>query len=294
MTATIGKRYTDSDYHIKWGVIGAENTGKTHFGVSAAQLRQNKKVLYFNLEPPSNLIPVLKKFPDVHERTEILPTDEDEDRIAEMALRLDPTEKKSAYGAALAYYITDKVKELFFQERKNIRDYFIVVDTASQVYQKLMWETLDEREANPELKKLGALIYGEPKREFSTMVDYLAKMPTDVIWLGRTKPAGEEYIDPETNKKKWRPIPGKEAPEWKDMLRYQASVILHLTRKEEPIMDGTSFRLDSKGKPRMREVRYGKITKHKSGRIENPIITDPTPVKVMAWLRGLDIQSTQE
>lgn len=285
----IGQQYTDADYYLKWGVIGAENSGKTHFAIDAARMRPEKPVVVFLLEPKSNLLSVLKRFPDVYRRTTVLPTDEELDLIADRALKMDPTENIAAYDAELAWYVIEKVINLERVWRDEIKNTFFIFDTASQIYQKLMWEILEKRKTDERLMRLGQLAYGDPKRKFGTMVNRTSMWQTDVIWLGRTKQAGEYVVDRETGKKKWTPTIGKEDPEWKSMLRYQATVLIHLTRKEEHVLDeNNSFVMDEHGNPMKREVRYAKIIKHKSGRSGVPLIKNPTPTKVMAWLRGLD------
>jgi hypothetical protein len=285
---SVGQTYTAADDYIKWAIFGSENTGKTHFAIEATRMRPDKNVLVFNLEPKSNLFSVLHRFPDVHARTTVLPTDEDLEKISEHALQLDPTEKMSAFDAALGYYVIEKVIELNFQHRDFIKDTFVIMDTASQVYQKLMWEVLEARETDDRLKRMAQLAYSEPKRRFQQMVRYMSMWPTDVIWLGRTRQGGEEVRDPTTGKTRWKPIPGLEEPEWKAMLNYEATAIIHLTKKEEHVMDeNRSYVLDENGQPMKTETRYAKIVKHKSGRSGIPVIRDPSPSKVMAWLRGL-------
>lgn len=284
----IGQRYGLADEYLKWGIWGGEGSGKTHFAIAAARMRPEKKVLIFNLEPKSNLISVLKRFPDVYSRTTVLPTDEDIDLITDRALKLDPTEKMSAFDAALGYYVIDKIIELHFKRRSELKDYFVIIDTASQVYRKLMWETLEARETDERVKRMAQLAYGEPKRRFTAMIRYTAMWPTDVIWLGRARQAGEETVDRVTGKTRWKAIKGKEDPEWKAMLNYEATVIIQLTRKEEHVLDESrAFVMDEFGKPMMKEVRYGRIIKHKSGNTGIPTMENPTPSKVVAWLRGI-------
>jgi len=285
---SVGQQYTVADDYIKWAVFGAENTGKTHFAIEAARMRPDKNVLVFNLEPKSNLFSVLRRFPDVHARTTVLPTDEDLEKISAHALTLDPTEKMSAFDAALGYYVIEKVIDINYNHRDFIKDTFVIMDTASQVYQKLMWEVLEARETDDRIKRMAQLAYSEPKRRFQQMVRYMSMWPTDVIWLGRTRPGGVEERDPTTGKTRWKPVPGMEEPEWKAMLNYEATAILHLTKKEEHVMDeNRSYVLDENGQAMKTEIRYARIVKHKSGRSGIPLIRDPTPSKVMAWLRGL-------
>jgi hypothetical protein len=286
--STIGQRYTTADDYIKWAIYGAENTGKTHFAIEATRMRPEKNVLIFNLEPKSNLFSVLRRFPDVHARTTVLPTDEDLEKISEAALALDPTTKMSAFDAALGYYVIEKVIDLNFHHRDFLRNTFVIVDTASQVYRKLMWEVLEARETDERIKRMAQLAYSEPKRKFQQMIRYTAMWPTDVMWLGRTRQGGEEVRDPTTGKTRWKAVPGKEDPEWKGMLNYEATAIIHLTKKEEHVMDeNRSYVLDEHGQPMKAEIRYAKIVKHKSGRSGIPLIKNPSPTKVMAWLRGL-------
>lgn len=285
---SVGQQYTTADDNIKWALFGGENTGKTHFAIEAARMRPEKNVLVFNLEPKSNLFSVLRRFPDVHARTTVIPTDEDLDKILEAALILDPTVKMSAFDAALGYYVIEKVIDLTYNHTDFIKNTFVIIDTASQVYQKLMWEVLEARETDDRVKRMAQLAYSEPKRKFQQMIRYTAMWPTDVIWLGRTRPGGEEQRDPTTGKTRWKQIPGKEDPEWKGMLNYEATAIMHLTKKEEHVMDeNRSYVLDENGDPMMIETRYAKIVKHKSGRSGVPLIKNPSPTKVMAWLRGL-------
>lgn len=288
---SIGQRYTDADYYLKWGIIGAEGSGKTHFALDATRFRPNKPVVVFNLEPKSNLLSVLKRFPDVHARTTVLPTDEELDVITKKALKADPTEEMTAYDAELAWYVVEKIINLESEWQEEIKKTFFIFDTASQVYQKLMWEIFEKREHDEVLRRMGPLGYAKAKHKFQIMINRTAMWQTDVIWLGRTKQGGEEVVNRETGKTRWKPVPGKEDPEWKDMLRYSATVLIHLTREEEHVLDANnSFVMDENGRPLKREVRYAKIAKHKSGRSGIPIIKDPTPSKVMAWLRGLDQQ----
>lgn len=285
---SVGQQYTVADDYIKWAIFGAENTGKTHFALEATRMRPEKNVLVFNLEPKSNLYSVLRRFPDVHARTTVLPTDDDLEKISEAALALDPTEKMSAFDAALGYYVIDKVIELNFHHRDYLKNTFVIMDTASQVYSKLMLEVLEARDTDDRIKRMAQLAYSEPKRKFQQMIRYMSMWPTDVIWLGRTRQGGEEQRDPTTGKTRWRAIPGKEDPEWKQMLNYEATAIMHLTRKEEHVMDeNRSYVLDEHGQPMKAEVRYVKIVKHKSGRSGIPLIKNPSSSKVMAWLRGL-------
>jgi hypothetical protein len=288
----IGQRYTDADYYLKWGVIGAEGSGKTHFAIDAARFRPDKPVVVFNLEPKSNLLSVLRRFPDVYARTTVLPTDEDLDMIADRTFGKDPSEDMLAYDEELAWYVVEKVISLEKDWRDEVKRTFFIFDTASQIYQKLMWRVLEQRETDDRLKRMAQLAYSEPKRKFETMINRTAMWQTDVIWLGRTKQGGEEVVDRQTGKTRWVAVAGKEDPEWKNMLRYQATVLIHLTREEEHVMDtNNSFVMDANGIPLKREVRYAKIMKHKSGRSGIPTIKDPNPAKVMAWLRGLDQQT---
>ncbi|RLG72474.1 MAG: hypothetical protein DRO11_02125 [Methanobacteriota archaeon] len=285
---TIGQSYTINDDYIKWAVYGGEGTGKTHFALAATRLRKDKKVLVFNLEPKSNLYSVLRKFPDVLERTTVLPTDEDWEKINEEAMKMDPTEKMSAFDTAIAFYVVDKIIELSFKHRGFLKNTFVILDTASQVYKKLMSDILEARETDERLKRMAQLAYSEPKRRFMQMIRYTAMWPTDVIWLGRTVQAGEVINIPNTDKTRWKPIPGKENPEWKGLLNYEATTIIYLTKKEEHLLDeNRSFVLDETGQPKKSIVRYARIVKHKSGKNEIPTIRDPSPAKVMAWLRGL-------
>jgi len=287
----IGQRYTDADYYLKWGVTGSEGSGKTHFALECARFRPDKPVVVFNLEPKSNLLSVLKRFPDVYARTTVLPTDAELDAISKKALEADPNEKMTAYDAELAYYVVDKVINLESEWQDEIKKTFFIFDTASQIYQKLMWEILERREHDEALRRMGPLGYAKAKNKFQIMINRTAMWQTDVIWLGRTKQGGEETVDRQSGKTRWKPVPGKEDPEWKDMLRYQATVLIQLTREEEHVMDANnSFVMDANGIPLKKESRYAKIAKHKSGRSGVPVIKDPNPAKVMAWLRGLDQQ----
>ncbi|MBD3405093.1 MAG: AAA family ATPase [Candidatus Lokiarchaeota archaeon] len=284
----IGQKYSEMDDLIKWAVWGSSSTGKTHFALSATKLKPDKKVLVFNLEPKSNLYSVLKRFPEVEERTTVLPTDDDWDDITAKALELDPTEKKSALDAALAYYIVDKVIDIHFNHRDILKDTFFIMDTASQIYRKLMWEVMEARETDERLKRMAQLAYSEPKRIFQQLIRYTAMWPTDVIWLGRARQGGEEVLDPQTGKPRWKAVKGKEDPEWKSMLDFEATCIIYLTKREEHVMDEQrSYVLDEFGQPKKALARYGKITKHKSGRNDVPVIKDPTPSKVVAWLKGM-------
>jgi hypothetical protein len=290
----IGQKYTDADYYLKWGVTGAEGSGKTHFALEATRFKPEKPVVVFNLEPKSNLFSVLRRFPDVHARTTVLPTDDELDKIAQKALHADPTEEMTAYDSELAWYVVEKVINLEKEWRDEIKNTFFIFDTASQVYQKLMWQILEKREHDEALRRMGPLGYAKAKHKFQIMINRTAMWQTDVMWLGRTKQGGEETVDRQTGKSRWKPVPGKEDPEWKDMLRYQATVLIELTRREEHVLDeNNSFVMDANGSPLKREARYAKIAKHKSGRSGIPTIKDPNPSKVMAWLRGLDQQQPQ-
>lgn len=287
-TPVIGQRYTEADDYLKWAVYGQENTGKTHFGISAARMREHKRVIIFNLEPKSNLIAVLNRFPDIADRTTVLPTDEDLEKISEEALSMDPSIYVNAFDFALANYVIDKVIDLTYNHRDVVKGTLFIMDTASQVYRKLMDNIIDARKHDERIRKMAQLAYSEPKRKFQAMIRMMAMWPTDVIWLGRTRPAGEEVVDPVTGKRGWRQIPGKEEPEWKGMVNYEATVIIYLTKKRENILDDNrSYVLDEYGNPLTQEVRYAQIVKHKSGRSGIPTIRDPTPAKIVAWLRGL-------
>ena len=283
-------QYTEYDIIYKVAVDGDQGTGKTTFAaLFAEEICPNVPVLWFNLEPIGNLRSILQQYPGLDERVTILPTVDDFDEIAEKAYKRDPNEYDEAYDLELAYYIVDKTIEYGRARKEKLGNSLVVFDTASLVYQKLVWNIMEQRKkpGNEAMMREGAMAYGPAKRKFTRMIQRTSFWPNNVIWLGRVKPGGEEYINPNTGKKAFRFIDGKEDSEWKNILDYYATIIIRLVKKKEYMTNEKNELVPgADGKPTPIYVRYGTITKHKSGREGVPTIRNITPTKMMQWLNG--------
>lgn len=283
-------QYTEYDNSYKIAVDGDEGTGKTTFAaLFAQQICPHAPIIWFNVEPIGNLRSILKKFPDVDKRTTVYPTEDDLDMIHQKAWKRDPNEFESAYDIELAHYVVDKTIELGLDRKNKIGNALIVFDTASLLYQKLMWKIMEDRKkpGNEAMFREGAMAYGPAKRKFIRLIERTSLWPNHVIWLGRVKQGGEEYINPKTSKKSWRPIEGKEDSEWKQTLKYNATIIIRLTKKSEYVIDDKGELVPGDdGKAMSVYHRYGTITKHKSDRAGIPRIRDITPKKMIQWLNS--------
>jgi len=281
-------QYTEYDKSWKIAVDGDEGTGKTTFAALFAQdICPDVPIVWFNVEPIGNLRSILKKFPDVENRTTVYPTEEDIEIIEQKAWKRDPKEYGSAYDIELAHYIIDKTIELGIDRKKKLGNALVVFDTASLIYQKLMWKIMEDRKkpGNEAMLREGAMAYGPAKRKFIRLIERTSLWSNNVLWLGRVKPGGEEYINPKTGKKGWRPVEGKEDSEWKETLKYNATIIIRLTEKKDYMKDEKGQLVpgpDGKAVPIY--IRYGTITKHKSDRPGVPTIRDITPRKMIQWL----------
>ena len=270
---------------FKVAVLGNYGTGKTTMGAEFARLRPGNKVLWLNTEPYENLIEILEDFPDVLQRTKIIPTIENLETIRKEGSKYDAEGIPGGHERAMAEFFLDYIRWLFDKSFDELKGYIVVVDTASQIAKQLRMATYDLVKIGTIDQSTSRFAYGEPKRKFNILAGRLLRLPTDVILLGRVKLEGE--YDEQTKKFSYT---GNEVAEWGEEIKdttlwYDANLIVHLFKGDINAEDakGKNYQ-DATGEWVTKTIRWAKLLKHKARSDIVPVFFNAKPGDIIEWI----------
>ena len=291
-----GKQATTQERYDKVLLMGKHSTGKTTWWCEAAARYKDKTVIALSTEPSENLMRILDTFPEVKNRTRILPDEEQQKWIDARATDLDARGYKGK-EVALSEFIINYVFDLSKQPESELRKLFVVLDTGSYVKKRLgryVQDAMGMKDLSVvEDPNKGQMNYAPFYDKFNVMMERLMKMPCHTIVTARVEPEGKMMLN-EKNKMAYTET-GNEQAEWgsDDNLRvhlwYDATTVVHLfsakvKSKDENNTDIKIILPDGKIEYQMEIRRWARLEKWKANTSVQPTFYDISPEAIFAWI----------
>ena len=294
----LGEPIGSYEEKMKVALFAGPDVGKTTFGVRMAQMAMmkdpNLRLVIYNSEPIENLQRVIKGYPRVMERTDLVPTRSQMDEIRKQGQMLDERGYEGGQEIALAEFLYSELRKLSNMPESFLKTRMIMVDTASQIIEHLIMKAYDEVRGKVHGVRIddrtSRFHYGPPKRKFNIMVKRLFNLPTHVLITGRTEPQGR--FNDETRQFSY--VPNLEAPEWDrnpdnpSSVGYEATTVIHMRKFLQPAKNesGSVIYVDDRlpHKTYQETVRYAEVLKHKTTALVIPIFFNPTPWEIFSWI----------